>query len=99
MMSPSKRSNSRAIGANAGEPHHPVSPRMLTVVDAVPGAGMFGGVVGTSTGSFVGGGVVAIGTGISPVFTGAVGELPPPQCVNAIALPRRRTIPHTVRKR
>ena len=63
--------------------------------------GMTGGAVGISVGSTteLAGDVETTGTGTSTVVTGAVGELPPPHCVNAIALPSRRAIPNTGRRR
>src|SRR5689334_9316235 len=77
MMSPSKRSNSRAIGASAGEPHQPVSPNTLMEVDALPGGGITGAEMGGSaagsvaTGGAVAGGTDAIGT-VSTDVCGAV---------------------------
>ena len=98
MMGPSKRSNSRAIGASAGEPHQPVSPRTLTNADALPGSGTMGGVGGTESPE-LGGGFAVTGIGVSTAVTGAVGELPPPQCVTASALPSRRATLNTGRRR
>src|SRR3954447_7186377 len=101
-MSPSKRSNSFAMGASAGEPHQPVSPKMLMNVEALPGGGTTGGVNGVSPagsgdGIGVGKGVAAIGT-VSTAVCGAVGE-PPPHWLIAIALANKRAIPSSGRRR